>query len=57
MNTEEQLKILVARIQAQPGLEEKIESILDIILDSAVQMAQMCWDLAVGAFLREFDIT
>ena len=31
MNKEEQLKILVMRIQAQPGLEERIESILDIM--------------------------
>ena len=31
MNKEEQLKILVTRIQAQPGLEERIESILDIM--------------------------
>ena len=31
MNKEEQLKILVTRIQAQPGLEERIEAILDIM--------------------------
>lgn len=31
MNREEQLKVLVTRIQAQPGLEERIEAILDIM--------------------------
>ena len=31
MNKEEQLKILITRIQAQPGLEERIEAILDIM--------------------------
>jgi glycogen synthase len=31
MTTPENLKILVSRIQAQPGLEKRIEAILDII--------------------------
>jgi hypothetical protein len=31
MNKEEQLKILVKRIQGHPGLEERIEAILDIM--------------------------
>lgn len=31
MNKEEQLKNLVERIQAQPGLEKRIEAILDIM--------------------------
>jgi len=31
MDTEEQLRILATRIQAQPGLEKRIEAILDIM--------------------------
>lgn len=31
MNKDEQLKILLTRIQAQPGLKERIEAILDIM--------------------------
>jgi hypothetical protein len=31
MSREERLKTLLVRIQAQPGLEERIEAILDIV--------------------------
>lgn len=31
MKQEEELKLLIKRIQAQPGLEERIEAILDIM--------------------------
>jgi hypothetical protein len=51
MTTEENLKILVSRIQAQPGLEKRIEAILDIIENKSGELITA--DQAEGAAIEE----
>jgi hypothetical protein len=51
MTTEENLKILVSRIQAQPGLEKRIEAILDIIENKSGEFITA--DQAEGAAIEE----
>lgn len=53
MNKEEQLKILVARIQAQPGLEKRIEAILDIMENKSGEF--LTADEAEGKAIEEIQ--
>jgi hypothetical protein len=51
MTAEENLKRLVSRIQAQPGLEKRIETILDIIENKSGELITA--EQAEGAAIEE----
>lgn len=53
MNKEEQLKNLVMRIQGQPGLEERIEAILDIMENKSGEF--LTADQAEGKAIEEIQ--
>lgn len=53
MTNEEKLKILLARVQAHPGLEKRIEAILDIIENTSGDLITA--DQAEGKAIEEVN--
>jgi hypothetical protein len=53
MNKEERLKILLTRVQSHPGLEERIEAILDIMENKSGEF--LTADEAEGKAIEEIQ--